>query len=82
MSRPGVLTARSNLKSSSVFCVRQNSGIRYRAPGAPTLTGQPTLPTSTPDLAATSQMVGTAMSSAYQYQPSMFLPSGSNVRLE
>ena len=44
--------------------------------------GPSTLPTVTPALAATSQMVGAAMSSLYQYQPSMFLLRGSNVRFE
>ena len=48
----------------------------------PTVTGHDTLPTVRPACAAASQRVGTAMSSAYQYQPSKFLPSGSKVTLE
>src|SRR5262249_61217268 len=48
---------------------------------APTVTGQSRDDVTNPAFAAASQRVSTWMSSAYQYQPSRFLPRGSNVLL-
>src|SRR5215510_6875553 len=45
---------------------------------APTVTGQSTLAVTRPAFPAASQSVGTLTSSAYQYQPPMFLLYGSN----
>ena len=77
--RPGVDTARRSLASSAVPA-RQNSGM-FQATRAPTLTGHCTLAALRPASRAASHSVGTRMSSAYQYQPSLFSRSGSNTTL-
>src|SRR6266540_6162946 len=47
-------------------------------PGAATLTGQLIEPTLSPASAAAFHSVGTRISSAYQFHPLRFRPSGSN----
>ena len=59
--------ARIIFRSSGVL-VPAYSGRLKRMPGAPTVTGQLTLPVTIPAREAASQRVGTRRSSAYQYQ--------------
>ena len=59
---------------------RQNSGM-FQSALSPTVTGHWMLAVTRPARAATSQSVGTRMSSAYQYQPDWLTRSGSNAVL-
>src|SRR5262249_27266923 len=53
----------------------------FQVTRAPTLAGHWMLAVVIPASRAASQSVGTLMSSAYQYQPPWFFPSGSNMVL-
>src|SRR4051812_23701271 len=78
-SKPGDANARKSFRSSFPVIARQYSGIKNLMPGAPTLTGHATLPTTYPAVAPASHSVGDWISSAYQYQPPRFVRSGSKV---